>query len=49
MMIALTFYRLNYYPVRTLDEVEDVFRREMNNPEVDSIEGIMYSLNEGTE
>ena len=39
--------RLNYYPVKTLDEVVDVFVRETNDPKVDSVEGIMYSLNEG--
>ena len=55
-MSPLTFYidnhlnlfiRLNYYPVKTLDEVVDVFVRETNDPKVDSVEGIMYSLNEG--
>ncbi len=34
--------------MKTLDEVVDVFVRETNDPEVDSVEGIMYSLNEGT-
>ena len=46
--LACFFLRLNYYPVKTLDEVVEVFTRETNNPEVDSVEGIMYSLNEGT-
>jgi hypothetical protein len=43
----LKLSRLNYYPVKTLDEVVDVFTRETNDPAVDSVEGIMYSLNEG--
>jgi hypothetical protein len=43
----MVFFRLNYYPVKTLDDVVNVFVRETNNPEVDSVEGIMYSLNEG--
>jgi|LakMenE01Jun11ns_1017448.scaffolds.fasta_scaffold5345642_1 hypothetical protein len=46
--ILIILFRLNYIPVKTLDEVVDVFTRETNDPKVDSVEGIMYSLNEGS-
>ena len=41
------YLKLTYYPVDTLTEVVDVFARETNDPEVDSVEGIMYSLDRG--
>lgn len=40
-------FRLYYYPVKSISEVVEVFTRETNNPEVDSVEGIMFSPDEG--
>ena len=38
---------MNYYPVKSISEVVEVFTRETNNPAVDSVEGIMFSPDEG--
>jgi hypothetical protein len=38
---------LHYYPVKSISEVVEVFTRETNNPKVDSVEGIMFSPDEG--
>ncbi len=38
---------MKYYPTKSISEIVDVFVRETNNPEVDSVEGIMFSLDEG--
>jgi hypothetical protein len=47
MLIVDMFFRLNYYPVKSISEVVEVFTRETNNPAVDSVEGIMFSPDEG--
>ena len=39
--------RLKYHPVKSISEVVEVFTRETNKPEVDSVEGIMFSQDEG--
>jgi len=39
--------RMKYYPTKSISEIVDIFVRETNNPEVDSVEGIMFSLDEG--
>jgi hypothetical protein len=41
------YFRLNYYPVKSISEVVEVFTRETNNPQVESVEGIMFSPDEG--
>ena len=41
------YIKLTYEPVYSLDDVVDEFTRVTNDPKVDSVEGIMYSLNEG--
>ena len=40
------FIELGYFPVRSLDEAVAVLKREAN-PNKDSVEGIMYTLDEG--
>ena len=41
------YIELTYHSVQTLDEVVDKFTEVTNDPEVDSVEGIMYSLSSG--
>ena len=41
------FIQLTYHNVQSLDEVVDKFTEVTNDPEVDSVEGITYSLNTG--
>eukprot|EP00095_Tigriopus_kingsejongensis_P006791 maker-scaffold608_size125128-snap-gene-0.16 protein:Tk06791 transcript:maker-scaffold608_size125128-snap-gene-0.16-mRNA-1 annotation:"delta -sterol reductase" len=41
------YIKLTYKPVYSLDEVVDEFTRVTNDPKVESVEGIMYNLNEG--
>lgn len=38
------YIKLTYVPLHSLDEVVDEFTRITNDPKVDSVEGIMYSL-----
>merc|ERR1712062_61042 len=41
------YIELTYHNVQSLDEVVNKFTEVTNDPEVDSVEGIMYSLNTG--
>ena len=41
------YIELTYHNVQTLDEVVNKFTEVTNDPEVDSVEGHMYSLNTG--
>ena len=41
------YIELTYHNVKTLDEVVDKFTEATNNPEIDSVEGHMYTLNTG--
>lgn len=41
------YLRLTYQPVYSLDEVVNEFTRATNDPKVESVEGIMYSLHDG--
>ena len=41
------YVELTYHNVKCLDQVVEKFTEVTNNPEVDSVEGIMYSLNKG--
>ena len=41
------YIKLTYFPVRTVDQAVAVFERETKDPSKDSVEGIMYSMNEG--
>jgi len=41
------YIELTYHNVKTLDEVVDKFTKATNNPEIDSVEGHMYTLNTG--
>ena len=41
------YVELTYHNVKTLDEIVDKFTEVTNDPEVDSVEGITYSLNTG--
>jgi len=38
---------MTYIPVHSLDSLVKTFATETNTPSVDSIEGIMYTLNDG--
>ena len=42
-----TDVRLNYEPVHSLKGLVDEFNRVTNDPSVDSVEGILFSLNQG--
>ena len=37
----------SYIPVKSLQEAVDVFKREANDPNVDTVEGIIYSRGQG--
>ena len=41
------YIELTYHNVQTLDQVVDKFTEVTNDPEVDSVEGIMYTLDTG--
>ena len=41
------FIQLTYHNVQSLDEVVDKFTEVTNDPDVDSVEGHMYTLNTG--
>jgi len=41
------FLKLTYHNVKTLDKAVDKFKEVTNDPKVDSVEGIMYTLNTG--
>ena len=41
------YIELTYHNVKTLDEVVDKFTEVTNDPEIDSVEGHMYTLNTG--
>ena len=41
------YIELTYHNVKTLDEVVDKFTEVTNDPDVDSVEGIMYTLDTG--
>ena len=41
------YIQLTYHNVRSLDEVVDKFTEVTNDPDVDSVEGHMYTLNSG--
>ena len=41
------YIQLTYHNVKTLDEVVDKFTEVTNDPEIDSVEGHMYTLNTG--
>ena len=41
------YIELTYHNVQTLDEVVNKFTEVTNDPEVDSVEGIMYTLDTG--
>ena len=41
------YIKLDYVPVYSFDEVVDEFTRVTNDPKVDSVEGIMYTLDTG--
>ena len=41
------YIELTYHNVQTLDEVVDKFTEVTNDPDVDSVEGIMYTLDTG--
>merc|ERR1711860_281456 len=41
------YIKMNYVPVYSLDDVVNEFTRVTNDPSIDSVEGIMYNLNEG--
>lgn len=39
--------KLTYIPIHSLDALVNTFANETNDPKVDSVEGIMYTLNDG--
>ena len=39
------YIELTYHNVQTLDDIAKKFTEVTNDPEVDSVEGIMYTLN----
>ena len=43
----MPYLRHTYIPVSSVTEAVDVFQRETNRPEADTVEGIMFSKDEG--
>ena len=41
------YLKLTYHNLKTLDDIVDKFEEVTNDPDVDSVEGIMYTLNSG--
>jgi len=41
------YLKLTYHNLKTLDGIVDKFEEVTNDPEVDSVEGVMYTLNSG--
>ena len=43
----MPYVKHTYIPVFSVDEAVKVFEREINNPEADTVEGILFSKDEG--
>ena len=41
------YLKLTYIPIHSLDSLVETFATETNTPSVDSVEGIMFTLNDG--